>query len=153
MQSHLPQMHEFFLNLIQCHFVNVSLKQLKIIVAVHHTSVLLPFEHWGKINWSSMSRTSLCRASKLLKLVVLFESTNVLIRWISSLIGGRALHLVPMGAHWVCPPTKWAPMGTKCRTLIGGSSSIHIVSRTLDYWKVHTYQFSAHQRLRFKVRT
>ena len=29
MQSHLPQIHEFFMLDIQCHFVNVSMKHLK----------------------------------------------------------------------------------------------------------------------------
>ena len=28
------------------------------------------------------------------------------------------VHGPAFGAHWVHPPTKWTPMGTKCRALV-----------------------------------
>ena len=53
-------------------------------------------------------------------------------------LGGRpnikALPLVPMGAHWVYPPTKWAPMGTKCRAYLTVNHETMALANTHDRW-------------------
>ena len=66
------------------------------------SSYICPTSVWTleESNWTSMSRTMLCRASKPLKTVALSHSTNVSIDWISTSIGGSSYGVVE-----ACPST------------------------------------------------
>ena len=129
-------------------------------------------------NWSSMSRTMLCRASKPFKLALLSISTNVLIGWVlSSTCGSSSIRIVsktfrmaPSLTSHYCPNACLLGMfGLLNFAMIShcwasvkhvASSFIRLPLRFIeskgletDMSKVRTYQLSAHPRLRFKVRT
>ena len=73
---------------IQFPFVNISLKRFKwssqFIIQPSNSPVWTSEQS----NWSSMSRTMICRASKPLKPATLLDSTSFSIGWISSSLGG-----------------------------------------------------------------
>ena len=79
-------------------------------------------------NWSSMSRTFLCRAWMPLKSVALSNSIMISHRW---------------------APVKRVALGFICFPL----RFIESKRPESDMSKVRTYQLSAHQRLQFKVHT
>ena len=76
MHSHLPQIHDFL------HLTfNVSLLTFHYNVSNEHrsSSYICPTSVWTseQSNWSLMSKTVLCKASKPLKLATLLDPTNV----------------------------------------------------------------------------
>ena len=91
----------FFAHDVQCWFVNDSLKRFKrppqFIIHMSKTS--------EQSNWSLMSRTMLCRASKTLKSVALSDSTNISIgRTSVAACSTDCLKLSTWHLHWLHTP-------------------------------------------------
>ena len=175
MQSNLSQMHEFCMLDIRCRFVNVSLKRLK-----RSSQFIIHMSSFRSNIGAKQLVVNVkdSRASKSLKLVALSDSANVSIGWISSSIGGSSsirivfitFRMAPsltsysrpsarlLGAfgllifamishHWAS--VEWVASSFICFPL----RFIEPEGLENDMSKVHMYQQSARQRLRFKVCT
>ena len=175
MHSHLLWMHAFFSLNIHCEILNALLKHLKRSswLIIHLSSLCLNTKAKQLVVNVKDSK-----ASKPLKSEALLYSTNISTCWIPSSIGGSSsIHIISI-TFWMAPSLISYSRPNAC--LLGtfnllnfamishrwalvkrvASSFIRILLRFIeskglenDMSKVHTYQLSAHQQLRFKVRT